>query len=110
MCDFKAARKRMPLQISKMLSGFFRADFEMIRTAIGNPVTQVQKNGIHSVLVLPHLAGWVQQLLKNLVVGRKTDLCRKSKIISPELQGIRHRLGSKRRSDDNLSFARFSAL
>src|SRR6185295_16171077 len=60
-----------------------------------SPLLQSQQNGIDPVGVPTKRAPRLQQLLKDLVVGRKFDTVLNAEIVAPEFQRILQRLSGK---------------
>ena len=67
-----------------------------------------KQDGVHSIAVLAKRAFRVQQLLKNLIVGRKFDVDLNAEMVAPEFQGILQRLCGKVGGDEEVRCRIFS--
>ena len=65
------------------------------------PVLQPHQDHIHSQFVGPQQAGWIQQLLKHLVIRRKFNRHRELQFLHQERQRLRERFGSEGRGNRN---------
>ena len=66
------------------------------------PLLQSQQDDVDPVAVFAKRASRVQQLLKNLIVGRKFDVALNAEMVAPEFQGILQRLCGKVGGDDEV--------
>ena len=67
--------------------------------AIGGPAFQADQRDVRAIKVRMKRASGIEQLLKELVVGRECQVDRRVELIGPEVQGISERLGGKRRGN-----------
>ena len=72
------------------------------------PRLQPQEDDFDCVAARAERAARVQQLLKDLIVGRKFDVDRRAEMVTPEAQGILYRLSGEIRGDDEVGGRRFT--
>ena len=66
------------------------------------PLLQPQKDDVDPVAIPAKRASCVQQLLKDLIVGRKLDVDLNAEMVAPEFQGILQWLCSKVGGDEEV--------
>ena len=69
---------------------------------LSGPFLQPQEDNVDPVAVLAKRAARVQQLLKDLVVGRKFEMDWNAEMGAPEFQRIFHWLGGEIGGDDEV--------
>src|ERR1035441_3232925 len=95
MNDFEAIRQNASLVLPEALLGSLFVEGQDTISFGSGPLLQLQQDNVDPVAVPAKRALRLQQLLKNLIVGRKFDVGLKAEMRRPELQGILERLCRK---------------
>src|SRR5208282_1388334 len=95
MNDFQAIRQSASLALPEALVGSLFVEGRDAISFGSGPLLQLQQDNVDPVAVPAKRALLLQQLLKNLIVGRKFDISLKAEMRRPELQRILERLGRK---------------
>ena len=102
MNDFQAVRQNVSRTIPEALLRPFLVEIHERMPIPYGPLLQPQQDDVDPVAVPAKRASRVQQLLKDLVVGRKFDVDRNAEMVAPEFQGILQRLRGKIGGDDEI--------
>src|ERR1022692_262436 len=95
MNDFEAIRQNASLALPEALLGSLFVEGQDTISFGSGPLLQLQQDNVDPVAIAAKRALRLQQLLKNLIVGRKFDVGLKAEMRRPELQGILERLCRK---------------
>src|SRR5262245_48000713 len=102
MNDFQAVRQNASRTRPEALLRPFLIEIHNRMPIRREPLLQPQQDDVDPVAVSATRASRVQQLLKDLIVGRKFDMDSKVEMVAPEIQGILYWLGGKVGGDEKV--------